>query len=139
VKAKYRGIIYSIAFGLCLGAIGMFLMSIVAAVAIPKEFVLWFDNNELAMYSINFVSQFLSFGVAAIAIGILLGRISKMWLLNSLVCYAACLFYLLRGTTLIYTTEIPNPFFGATYFDLPTILVLPFCLLISTFVTARKL
>lgn len=114
-------------------------MGYVAAIPIPKEFILWFDDYELAHYTINFISQFLAFGTIAIGVGIVIGRLSKRWLLNSLVCYAAFLFYLSVGVALVSKTEISNPFLGLTFFDLPTILLLPFCLLISTCVTARKL
>jgi len=57
---------YSIALGLCLVAIGVFLMGYVAAIAVLKEYILWFENNELARSTINVISQFLAFGVVAI-------------------------------------------------------------------------
>ncbi|MFT6047187.1 MAG: hypothetical protein ACI9WC_002901 [Arenicella sp.] len=138
MKSQLNGIIYAIALGLFLGVTCVFFMGIVAAIVVPIELYRWLDNNQLAYYIVNFVSQLFGFGIIAISIGMLLGRLSKRWILNSLVCYAACVFYLAIGSALIYKAEISNPFSGITYFDLPAMLVLPFCLLISTYLTAKK-
>ncbi len=139
MENNFKVIIYSIGLGLCLGAIGVILMGYVAAIAIPVECILWFDSNEIANAIIYFISHFLAFGTLAIATGMILGRLSEMWILTSVVCYASFLFYLSIGTSLVYKTEISNPFAGFTYFDLPTILLLPLCLFVSTWIAAKKL
>jgi hypothetical protein len=136
---QYKEIIYSALLGMALGALGVFLMGHIAAVAIPNEFFSWFENTELALFIINTISQFLAFGVIAIIIGTVLGRLSKRWFLNSLVCYLAFLLYLTVGTAMVYGGEISNPFSGFTFYNLPSLLLLPVCLLASTCLSARKL
>jgi hypothetical protein len=135
----YKEIIYSALLGSALGSLGVFLMGSIAAVAIPKEFFSWFGNVDLALFVISTISQFLAFGVIGIMIGTILGRLSKRWFLNSLVCYLAFLLYLTVGTAMIYGGDVTNPFSGLTFHNLPSILLLPACLLASTFLSARKL
>jgi hypothetical protein len=137
--SQYKEIIYSILLGTVLGAVGVFLMGYVAAIYIPEQYILWFGNNQLALVTINFISQFLGFGIIAIATGFVLGRLSKRWFLNSLVCYLAFLLYLSVGTALVYGGEISPPYVGFTYYDFPSILLLPICLFLSTCLTSRKL
>jgi hypothetical protein len=136
---QYKGIIYSALLGVALGALGFFLLGYIAAVAIPKDFFSWFENTELALSIINTISQFLSFGIIAMITGTVLGRLSKRWFINSLVCYLAFLLYLTLGIVMIYGGEISNPFSGFTFYNLPSLLLLPACLLTSTFLSARKL
>jgi hypothetical protein len=136
---QYREIFCSALLGTAIGALGVFLMGYIAAVAIPKEFILWFGNNELALLVINTISQFLAFGVTALIAGSILGRLSKLWLLNSLVCYLAFLFYLTAGVSLVYGGEISNPFPDFTFYHLPSLLLLPACLFASTYLSAKKL
>lgn len=136
---QYKEIFYSMLLGTILGATGVFLMGYVAAIYIPEEFILWFRNNHLAHTLISFISQFLAFGIIAIVIGIILGRLSKKWFLNTLVCYLAFLIYLSVGTALVYGGEISNPFIGFSWYEMPSVLLLPACLLFSTYLSAKKL
>ena len=136
---QYREITYSTVLGITLGVLGVFLMGYIAAFEIPKEFILWFQNTEIALLVINTFSQFLAFGVIAIVIGTVLGRLSKRWFLNSLICYLAFLLYLTVGTAMVYGGEVSNPFSGFTFYSLPSVLLLPVFLFISTYVSARKL
>lgn len=139
MPSQLKGIIYASGLGISLGAIGVFIMGYVAAIAIPAELILWFGNNTLASISINFVSQFLAFGVLAIIIGIILGRLSKKWLLNSTACYIGFIFYTTIGLALIYQTQISNPYAGFTsYLYIPSIILTPLCLIGSTWLTAKK-
>lgn len=139
MENQYKEIIYSALLGMVLGALGVFLMGYIAAVAIPKEFFSWFENTESALLVINSISQFLAFGVIAIITGTVIGRLSKRWFLNSFVCYMAFLLYLIIGTAIIYGGEVSNPFSGFTFHSLPSVLLLPVCLLASSFLSARKL
>jgi len=135
---QYKDIIYSALLGTALGILGVFLMGHIAALAIPRDFFLWFDNAELALSIINTISQFLAFGIIAIIIGTVLGRLSKRWFPNSVVCYSAFLLYLILGTALIDGGEIFNPFSGFTFYNLPSVLLLPACLMASTCLSARR-
>ena len=136
---QYKEIFYSALLGTIIGAVGVFLMGYVAAIYIPEEYILWFGNSQFAYSTINFISQFLAFGIISILTGTVLGRLSNKWFLNSLVCYLAFLFYLGVGTALVYGGEISNPFLGFTLYELPSVLLLPMCLLLSTCLSARKL
>jgi len=128
VSKKFKEIFYSLALGLGMGAIGVFLIGYIAAVAIPKEFFSLFENTRIASLSIAVISQFLAFGVIAICVGLVLGRLSKRWLLNSTVCYLAFLFYLGFGVALVYQVEISNPYSVLSYLDIPMIILVPLCL-----------
>ena len=137
--SQYKEIIYSILLGTILGVVGVFLGGYVAAIYIPEEYILWFGNIRLAMTTINLISQFLAFGIIAIVIGVVLGRLSKKWFLNSLMCYLAFLLYLSVGTAFVYGGEISTPYSGFTYYDFLSVLLLPTCLFLSTCLTSRKL
>ena len=136
---QYKEIIYSTLLGTLLGIVGVFLMGFITAIAIPEAFFESIENTQLLLAAINVVSQFFGFGVIAIAIGTIIGRLSKKWLLNSVVCYLAFLLYLSVGTALIYGGEISSPYVGFTSYDFLSILLVPACLLMATLLSARKL
>lgn len=135
---QVKGIIYSLVLGLALGVVGVYLMGYVAAIHVPVEWVLWFENQDLASRVITFVSQLLAFGIIAIIAGLILGRASDKWVLNSMLCYLAAMAYITIGTALIYKVEISNPYAGLGYLDIPTITLLPICLLISAWLSTRQ-
>lgn len=137
MPTRIKAVIYALALGVSLGSIGVLLMGYIAAIAIPAEWVLWFGNNDLAILSINFVSQLIAFGIITIVTGTVLGRISAKWLLNSALCYVGFLFYMSVGIALVYETEISNPYVGFGDLDLPAIIFLPLCLMVSTWLTAK--
>jgi hypothetical protein len=134
----FRNIIYSFLLGILLGVLGELLMGYLAAVAIPREFILWFENTTLALAAISFVSQFFIFGTIATAIGVALGQLSGKWLLNSLACYFGFLFYSSVGIAFVYGGEISPLYSGIYYYDVPSILLLPTFLFLSTCITAKK-
>lgn len=85
----------SIALGIALGAIGIVLIGYLAAVAIPVEFYLWFDQHsslKVARVLTAFSMQLLGFGVLAALLGQTLGK-TKHWLSNSLVSYLSMVVY----------------------------------------------
>jgi len=136
---QYKEILYPILLGTLLGAIGVFLMGYVAAIYIPEDFILWFGNNTVASIIISVVSQFAAFGILAILAGIILGRLSKKWFLNSIVCYIAFICYVSVGAAVVYGGGISSPFTSLSLHQLPAVLLLPTCLLLSTYLSAKKL
>jgi hypothetical protein len=75
-----KAIPISILSGLILGLIGVHLMGYVAAIAIPKEYFLWFKDNlfiELGIVILGIVEQFLGFGLLALVTGYVLGKATK--------------------------------------------------------------
>ena len=137
-----KTLLISILSGLMIGFIGVYLIGYLAAIAIPKAYFLWFKENfsaELGMIIIGVVEQFLAFGILALIAGYFLGKVNRAtWLTNSITCYLSVLFYLSVGYSLIYDTSITNPFSGVSSLYFIPMLVLPFCLLISTYVASTK-
>lgn len=135
---KYQTGFYAALIGIILGAIGVHVMGYVAAVVIPVDFLFWFENEALASAAISFVSQFLGFGILAILLGLIVGRLSRQWLLNSVICYAAFVFYLSVGSALVYGGGITNPFAGLQSSDFFSFLIVPVCLLLATSLASKK-
>ena len=125
------GVAYSILLGITLGLSGEFLMSFIAAVAIPKEVFVWFEDSRTPLMLINAISQFLAFGISSIVIGGILGRLSERWFLNSAVCYMVFLLYIfgVSGTELMLQFTFHNPVI---------VFVLPVCLLMFSSFSASK-
>ncbi len=134
-----KGILASFLAGVFLAAIGAHLMGYVAAIHIPENWISSSGDNALASRVISFVSQFIAYGIFALVVGAILGRFFKNWLLNSLVCYLGSIFYLTVGIAVVYKTEITSPYFLQSYQDIPSILILPICIIFSTWFTAKKL
>ena len=132
----------SILSGLILGLIGVHLMGYVAAIAIPKEYFLWFKNNlfiELGVVVLGIVEQFLGFGLLALITGYVLGKVTlSNWLVNCIVCYFSVLLYLSVGSALMYGGSISNPFAAASLSDFIPLLVLPACLMVATYKASTR-
>ena len=99
---QYKEVLYPVLLGTLVGAIGLVLMGYVAAIYIPENFILWIGNNTVASIVTSIISQFIAYGILAILAGAILGQLSKRWLLNSVVCYLALIFYLSVGLSLIH-------------------------------------
>lgn len=128
--------------GLILGLIGVHLMGYIAAIAIPKEYFLWFEENlfiELGFFILGLVEQFLGFGILALITGYILGKVTlSNWLAYSLICYVSVLFYFSVGSALVYGSPISNPFAGiSSLYFLPS-LVLPACLLMASYMASTR-
>jgi hypothetical protein len=138
MKYNVGDIVYSGALGLLLGIAGVYLNGHVAAVAIPKELLTVF-SPEISVFIVSVITQFISFGLLAIIVGLILGRLSSRWLSTSTVCYIVFLLYLFVGVELVYDTEILNPYLGSlSYWWLASsYLVLPSCLFTSTLLAKR--
>ena len=137
-----KAIPISILSGLILGLIGVHLMGYVAAIAIPKEYFLWFKENlfiELGMVILGVVEQFFGFGILALITGYILGKVTlSNWLANSIICYISVLLYFSVGSALVYGGSISNPFAGvSSLYFLPS-LVLPACLMATTYMASTR-
>lgn len=137
-----KAIPISILSGLILGLIGVHLMGYVAAIAIPKEYFLWFKENllvELGMVILGIVEQFFGFGLLALITGYLLGKVTlSNWLVNSIICYFSVLLYFSVGSAFVYGGSISNPFAGVSILYLLPSLVLPACLIAATYVASTR-
>lgn len=88
---------------------------------------------------IGVIEQFFAFGILALIAGYFLGKVTRStWLTNSIICYLSVLLYVSVGHALIYDTSITNPFAGVSSLYFIPMLVLPFGLLISTYVASTK-
>ena len=137
-----KAIPISILSGLILGLIGVHLMGYVAAIAIPKEYFLWFKENlfiELGMVILGVVEQFFGFVILALITGYILGKVTlSNWLANSIICYISVLLYFSVGSALVYGGSISNPFAGvSSLYFLPS-LVLPACLMATTYMASTR-
>jgi hypothetical protein len=96
-------------------------------------------SPEISVFIVSVITQFISFGLLAIIVGLILGRLSSRWLSTSTVCYIVFLLYLFVGVELVYDTEILNPYLGSlSYWWLASsYLVLPSCLFTSTLLAKR--
>ena len=115
------------ALGLAVGATGAIIVGYLAAIAIPAEFFIWFDELGLlglARFIIAFLMQLLSFGILAALIGQVLGR-TNHWLSNSLISYLSMISY-------IAIVDASNPF-TITIESLTFGLVALLCLLASAY------
>jgi hypothetical protein len=129
----------SIILGILLGAVGAHVTGYIAAIAISEKY-LTILSPEITNLITALITQFLGFGLLAIIAGKILGRISHRWLLTTGLCYAGYIFYLSIGTAFVYNTEISNPYIGLSYWWLwPSFFVLPVCLILSNFLTRKKL
>lgn len=133
-----KAIFWSVLLGLSLGAIGVFLMGYVSAIAIPENMIRALGNQTTASMVISFIVHFISYGVLAIIVGFSIGNLSSRWMLNSVVCYIALLLYWSVGVSIVYGGEIVNPFFGFSLIDLPVYLTVPLCLLLCSRFTAKR-
>lgn len=137
-----KAIPISILSGLILGLIGVHLTGYVAAIAIPEEYFLWFEENlfvELGLVILAIVEQFFGFGILALITGYVLGKITlSNWVANSVVCYFSVLIYFSVGSAMVYGGSVTNPFegFAALHF-FPT-LVLPICLMTAAYIASRN-
>lgn len=128
--------------GLMLGLIGEYLMGFASAIAIPTEYFLWFKENifaDLGLIILSIAQNFMVFGLLALITGYLLSKLTPThWLTNSIICYLSVLLYFSVGSALVYGGAISNPFAGlSNLYFLPT-LVLPACLLASTYMASTK-
>jgi|TARA_B110000285_G_C14712322_1_gene418363 hypothetical protein len=139
MKFNVGDIVYSVVLGILLGVAGVHLSGYVAAVAIPKDLLTVF-SPEISVFIFSVLTQFISFGLLAIIVGIILGRRSSRWLYTSIVCYIAFILYLSVGVALVYDTEISNPYWGGlSYWWLAaSYLVLPICLFMPTFLVQKR-
>ncbi|MCH2056324.1 MAG: hypothetical protein MK214_06870 [Thalassotalea sp.] len=137
-----KAIPISILSGLILGLIGVHLMGYVAAIAIPKEYFLWFKENlfiELGIVILGIVEQFLGFGFLALITGYVLGKITlSSWLVNCIICYLSVLLYSSVGSALVYGGSISNPFAAASFSYFLPLLVLPACLMAATYMASTR-
>jgi hypothetical protein len=137
-----KAIPISILSGLILGLIGVHLMGYVAAIAIPKEYFLWFKDNlfiELGIVILGIVEQFLGFGLLALVTGYVLGKVTlSNWLVNCIICYFSVLLYLSVGSALVYGGSISNPFAAASFSYLIPLFVLPTCLMAATYMASTR-
>jgi hypothetical protein len=137
-----KAIPISILSGLILGFIGVHLMGYVAAIAIPKEYFLWFKENlfiELGMIALGIIEQFFGFGILALITGYILGKVTMSnWLANSIICYFSVLLYFSVGAVLVYGGSISNPFAGISSLYLIPSLVLPACLIVATYMASTR-
>ena len=137
---QIKGIIYSIVIGFILGIFGTMLAGYVAAIAIPHDWVSALGSGQFATIVLATATQLFSFGVLALLAGQALGRLSNRWLLNSTICYLSLLFYMTIGSALISNSKIIslNPYSGLNAFDIPSLAILPLCLIFSTWFAAKK-
>ncbi|WP_057831439.1 hypothetical protein [Colwellia sp. TT2012] len=137
-----KAIPISILSGLILGLIGVHLMGYVAAIAIPKEYFMWFKENlfvELGMVILGIVEQFFGFGLLALITGYVLGKVTlSNWLVNSIICYLSVLFYFSVGSAFVYGGSISNPFAGVSILYFLPSLVLPACLIAATYIASTR-
>jgi hypothetical protein len=137
-----KAIPISILSGLIIGLIGVHLMGYLAAIAIPKEYFLWFEENlfiELGIIILTITEHFLGFGILALITGYILGRLTlSNWLINSLVCYFSVLLYGTVGVAIVYGGPITNPFAGVSMLYSLSLLVLPVCLIASTYMAFTR-
>jgi hypothetical protein len=139
MKSNVGNAVYSGVLGLLLGVAGVHLNGYVAAVTIPEDFFTAF-NPEITVFIVNVITQFISFGLLAMIVGAILGRLSSRWLFTSTVCYIAFMLYLSVGVAFVYSTEISNPYSGGlSYWWLTaSYLVLPICLFMATFLAKKR-
>jgi hypothetical protein len=103
----------SIGIGVLVSAIGIVILGYLAAVAIPKEYFFWFQENlnlPIGFALLDIVQQSISFGVLLFSAGYL---ITKKLSLSPTVT-AACLLtgfwlYAVVGSPLVYNVPISNP------------------------------
>jgi hypothetical protein len=139
MKFNVGNAVYSGVLGLLLGVAGLHLNGYVAAVAIPDAFLTVFSPDTTALI-MRVMTQFISFGLLAMIVGAILGRLSSRWLFTSTVCYIAFILYLSVGAAFVYSTEISNPYSGGlSYWWLTaSYLVLPICLFLGTFLAKKR-
>lgn len=117
-------------------------MGYIAAIAIPEEYFLWFEENliiELGTVILWMAEQFFAYGILALVAGYILGKVTQSnWLTTSVICYFSVLFYFSIGSTLVYGGSISNPFENVfSLYFLPS-LVLPTCLILSTYIAYKR-
>ena len=135
---KWKLILTSLLIGMIYGAIGIYIMGYVAAIAIPKEFYELL-GSKLGYVTLGIVNQFIAFGLVAILTGYILGRISySHWLLSALTCFAGIHIYGSIVIAYIYDIEIIWPYSQMTLLLFPESLVMPTCLFLSTYMTSRR-
>lgn len=137
-----KAILTSIILGIIIGLVGMYLMGYIAAIAIPKEYFLWFEENliiEFGTVILLVLEQFFAYGILALGTGYILGKVTQSnWLANSVICYLSVLFYFSIGSSLVYGGSISNPFENVfSLYFLPS-LVLPTCLMLSTYIAYKR-
>lgn len=138
MKFQLKEIAYSVLLGLLLGLIGAHITGYVAAIAISEELTTQL-NPEITVLIIGVITQFLGFGILAIFVGMILGRLPARWLLTSSFCYLGFILYLSVGSAFVYDTDIFNPYSGITQWPLaPSFIVLPMCLFIATYCSAKR-
>jgi hypothetical protein len=133
-------IVFPSALGVGLAVLGIYAMGYVAAIAVPEAFFLWFENQKLSLFVITFISQFLAFGLLALFVGSIIGRVSKRWLLSCLVGYTTFLLTVSFGVAQFYGEPVMLPFAGATlggYFWLESLIV-PCCLMLTARLFASR-
>lgn len=81
----------SVILGVALAIVGMVLMGFAAATYIPKEIILWFNNPAIAVNTIHSISLFLSFGILAIGIGIIIAKRNQQWFSHCLIALTSCI------------------------------------------------
>jgi hypothetical protein len=117
-------------------------MGYVVAIAIPKEYFLWFKGNlfvELGMIILGILEQFSGFGILALITGYILGKVTlSNWLANSIIHYFSVLLYFLVGSALVYLGSISNPFAGVSSLYLLPLFVLPACLMAAIYMASTR-
>ena len=76
MKFNVGNTVYSGVLGLLLGIAGLHLNGYVAAVAIPDDFLTVFSPDTTALI-MRVTTQFISFGLLAMIVGAILGRLSS--------------------------------------------------------------
>ena len=135
---NWKLVLSSLLIGVIYGAICIYIMGYVAAIAIPKEF---FEllGSKLGYVTIGIINQFLAFGILAILTGYALGKMSSSrWLVSALSCFIGIQIYGSIGIAYIYDIDIIWPYSQMTLLLVPESLVMPICLFLSTYLTFKR-
>lgn len=110
---RYSKLLAAIGIGILVSAIGVVVTSYLAAIAVPEEYFLWFQehlSHRHGFVLITIVQQILGFGLLFLAAGYFATKRLSLSPIVSVFCVIIG-FWLYRvvGVALVYETPIRNP------------------------------
>ncbi len=135
-----KTIFIAVIFGFIIALMGEFSIGILAVIAVPEAYFHWtkevlFKGSGLLI--LDFIQQFMGYGLLGIFAGIILGNITPLkWLITSTVCYLTVIVYFT-----VQMRTIPLPYWSsntAPWWLSLSAVVLPVCIIMASYFAVRQ-